>query len=376
MVSVQCYKLTESQPTELTQLVLNQALRFGIILERNLGCFMDIFSYESARRIGEQNVLRKVDALMDWAAISALLKKGLERSGLGPQGYNEITMFKCLLIGQWHNLSDPKLEESLRVRFDFMLFAGLELHGTVPDETTHCRFRNALVKAGIFDTLLAEVCRQIENHGLKVKEADAAIIDATLIESAAHPRTHVDAPAEDRAEDETPDDPATIVFSADHDARWIKKGGKSMLGYKGFARCDEEGFVDKIHTTPAHAGESPQFGTMIDGAKAQRVLADKAYASKANRAALKGKHRDGILHKAVRGRPLRQSEKRFNKMISKHRFRIEQCFGTMKRLFGLHRARYFGVAKTHAQMVMAAISQNLLKAANKITLNPQTSAIA
>ena len=45
---------------------------------------MDIFSYESARRIGEQNVLRKVDALMDWAAISALLKKGLKRSGLGP----------------------------------------------------------------------------------------------------------------------------------------------------------------------------------------------------------------------------------------------------------------------------------------------------
>jgi IS5 family transposase len=272
---------------------------------------------------------------MGWAAISALLKKGLKRSGLGPQGYNEITMFKCLLIGQWHNLSDPKLEESLRVRFDFMLFAGLELHGTGPDETTHCRFRNALVKAGIFDTLLAEVCRQIEDHGLKVKEADAAIIDATLIESAAHPRTHVDAPAEDRAEDETPDGPATIVFSADHDARWIKKGRKSMLGYKGFARCDEEGFVDKIHTTPANVGESPQFGTMIEGSKAQRVLADKAYASKANRAALKGKHRDGILHKAVRGRPLRQSEKRFNKMISKHRFRIERKHTGNPLFFGL-----------------------------------------
>jgi len=33
-------------------------------------------------------------------------------------------------------------------------------------------------------------------------------------------------------------------------------------------------------------------------------------------------------------------------------------------------------AKTHAQMVMAAISQRLLKAANKITLNQQTPAIA
>jgi transposase, IS5 family len=41
----------------------------------------------------------------------------------------------------------------------------------------------------------------------------------------------------------------------------------------------------------------------------------------------------------------------------------------MKRLFELHRARYFDVAKTHAKMVMVAIAQNLLMAANKITLN-------
>ena len=142
-----------------------------------------------------------------------------------------------------------------------------------------------------------------------------------------------------------------------------------MLGYKGFARCDEEGFVDKIHATRANVGESPKFETMIEGSNAKRVLADKTYASKANRDALKGKYRGDILHKAVRARPLRQSQKRLKKLISKHRFRIEQCFGTMKRLFGLHRARYFGVAKTHAQMVMAAISQNLLKAANKIILN-------
>ena len=67
---------------------------------------------------------------------------------------------------------------------------------------------------------------------------------------------------------------------------------------------------------------------MIEGSNAQRVLADKAYASTANRDALKGKHRDGILHKAVRARPLRQSQKRFKKLISKHRFRSEQCFGT------------------------------------------------
>ena len=94
--------------------------------------------------------------------------------------------------------------------------------------------------------------------------------------------------------------------------------------------------MDKMHTTPANIGEGPQFGTMIKGSKAQRTLVDKAYASRANRAALKGKHHDGILHKVVRGRSLRQSQKRFNKLTSKQRFRVEQCFGTMKRLFGLH----------------------------------------
>ena len=44
-----------------------------------------------------------------------------------------------------------------------------------------------------------------------------------------------------------------------------------------------------------------RFGAMIKGRKAQRVLADKAYASKANHAALRGKHRGGILQKTVRG---------------------------------------------------------------------------
>ena len=345
---------------------------------------MDLFLREAADRIGADDVLRKIDRLMNWQSFLPILKRGLKRTGIGPQGYDPLVLFKCLLIGQWHGLSDPKLERALKVRLDFMIFCGLDLHAPVPDETTHCRFRNALVRGGVYDDLLSEVCRQIEACGLKLKEAEAAIIDATLIESAARPRTYIEAP-QDRAEGDEPDDPE-LHFSADPDARWVKKGSKSTLGYKGFARTDEEGFVTKVHTTsankgPANKGESPAFATMIDGAKAQRVLADKAYASKANRDMLRSRHRDGIMRKAVRGRPLRASEKRFNKLISKRRFRVEQCFGSLKhlfgkRLFGLHRARYFGLAKTHAQLAMAAIGQNLLKAANKIKINPQAQAIA
>ena len=86
---------------------------------------------------------------------------------------------------------------------------------TVPDKTTHCRFRNARVKADTYEGLLAEICRRTEGHGLKMKEAAAAIIYATLIGSAAQPLTHIEAPPEDCAENEAPAEPATGIFSAE-----------------------------------------------------------------------------------------------------------------------------------------------------------------
>jgi IS5 family transposase len=76
--------------------------------------------------------------------------------------------------------------------------------------------------AGVYDDLLAQVCRQIENHGLKLHQAEAAIIGATLIESAAHPRTQIKAPL-DREKGDIQEDPQ-IRFSADEDARWAKNG--------------------------------------------------------------------------------------------------------------------------------------------------------
>ena len=65
--------------------------------------------------------------------------------------------------------------------------------------------------------------------------------------------------------------------SADPDARWVKKGSKSTLGYKVFARADEAGFIDKLCAMSANRAESPEFGGMIEGDSARPGLADKAY---------------------------------------------------------------------------------------------------
>ena len=87
-----------------------------------------------------------------------------------------------------HGLSDAQLEQALKVRIDFMVFTGFEPGDPFPDATTICRFRNRLVAAKLDQVLLKRINGQLERQGLKVSGARGAIIDATIIPSAARPR--------------------------------------------------------------------------------------------------------------------------------------------------------------------------------------------
>ena len=86
--------------------------------------------------------------------------------------------------------------------------------------------------------MLAEVCRQIEGHGPKMKEVGTAIITAALIESSARAGIHVDAPPENSAKNEAADESATDIFSTKNDACRIKIGRKHTQGCRGYALCD------------------------------------------------------------------------------------------------------------------------------------------
>ena len=308
--------------------------------------------------MGSKNQLMKLSLMLDWSAFSQSLK-GVH-SDLGPTGYDSLMMFKALLLGQCHSLSDPGLEEALRVRLDFLEFTGFTLGGALPDETTLCRFRNKLVQNGKLPVLLREINRQLESRGLKLKAASTAIIDATLIESAARPCKEIEA-------DETGE--YHTSYSADADATWLKKGSKSHFGYQSFVQSDAEGFVEHTHTTPANLAETKELERAVaevhQGARV-RVLADKGFASAANKIMLHTKRiKCGLMRKAARNHPLSAREKLFNRLISKQRFRIEQCFGTLKRRFNFRHSSYFTTAKTEAQMLMKCMCLNLLKGRNK-----------
>ena len=162
--------------------------------------------------------------------------------------------------------------------------------------------------------------------------------------------------------------PTLLQYSADKDARWIKKGKKSQFGYRGFARCDEKGFIDKTNAKPANTAETKELDIMTNNlAQGTRVLTDKGFFSAQNKEILKKKGlKNGLMYKAFFNKPLTKHMLKFNKLVSKDRWCIEQCFGTLKRRFGYFRASYFTAIKVDAQFKMKAICLNLLKALNKV----------
>ena len=93
----------------------------------------------------------------------------------------------------WYGLSDGEVEDQVNDRLSFSRFAGLGMEDTVPDSTTVCRFRNILVEADLYDTLLEEFNKQLESKGIIVKRG--AIVDASITNTSRRPRGHKNCPA-------------------------------------------------------------------------------------------------------------------------------------------------------------------------------------
>jgi len=317
----------------------------------------------------KDNKLLKVCSLIDWGSLRKALI-GIHRNDNDPslggqRPYDHIKMLKTVLLKEWHSLSDKEMEEALRVRLDFIIFAGFDLAEETPDESTICRFRNALSERGLAKVIFEQINRQLEAAGVKVKESKGAVIDATIIESSARPRRIVTIETD---REESGEVSVELQESADKDARWLKKGKRCYFGYKGFAVVDkEDGYITSIKVKPANAAEVTELPSLAKDIRTTRIYADKGYASSANRKFLKDNgFKDGIMHKAVRNHPLNPRQKRINKIISKSRFIIEQGFGTLKRLFKFFRASYISKEKVETQFWLKSICFNLLKAGNKM----------
>jgi len=129
--------------------------------------------------------LKEIDTIIDFNKLRPILSKnGIGTKNVcGVKAYDQILMFKILLIQKFYDLSDMKAEEGLNVNLLYMRFVGLSLEDLAPDSTTIGRFRNSLISNKLYDKLFENVNKQLEDSGLIATGGKDVLIDATLTKS-------------------------------------------------------------------------------------------------------------------------------------------------------------------------------------------------
>ena len=335
------------------------------------------------RRKVKKTFFQQVNVLIDWGKVKKIIDKHYvpQKRSTGNPAYSGLMLFKMSLLQTWYNLSDYEVEDRVNDSLSFSYFLGMNIEESAPDHSTLSRFRSRMTKADAYEPLLQEINRQLEEAGIIVKTG--AIVDASIVDTPLKPKAkakHVlDQDKEEKGADNQHDDSKPkpiekeVPPSVDKEGAWVKKGGKTRYGYKKHHITDPEGMVRKVKTTAANEHESKTLGELVDGVELDKgawVGADKGYASKANSKMLKKKSlKDRILKKAKRGKPLKESEKRFNKLVGKVRYKVERSFGSIKRWFGGGVARYRGMAKMHSQNLLEAMCHNLYRSPGIILSN-------
>lgn len=333
---------------------------------------MSFSDFYVTRRTRKGNFYHQIDLLIDWKPIEALIQQHYRAKNdvTGRPAYPGLLLFKMLLVGLWNGgLSDEAVEDMANANLHVMCFLGLSLEDDVPDHSVLSRFRSRLTQAQAWDDLLAAVNGQIQADQLTL--TTGVHVDASLTPSPRKPKTQptyeVVSDREER-NDETEAQAAMQVVAVaqpgvDSEARWTKKGGKSIFGYKQHTLVDDQGLVRAVTTTAANCHDSQALLGLIDKAgvnKGARVHTDKAYASQAHDAALKNRGlKNGIQTKAVKNKPLTARQRQRNRLITQARYVVERTFGSQQRWFSGKLLRYTGLAKAHAWHSLLAMAYNL-----------------
>jgi transposase, IS5 family len=280
--------------------------------------------------------LDELASVIDWTALEAQFS-GIYAAGRGEPGWPPLALFRALLLGLWHDLSDVKLAEALDDRASFRRFCGFSGSEATPERTAFVRFRRELVKRRLDQPLFRAVVRQLEARGLVVKTG--TLVDATIIGAAS---------------------------KGDGEATWSKYAKRpAVKGYKAHIATDRNGsIVRRITVSPANVHDSRCLAEVLPRDPGE-VFADAAYQGLRVAAAIrKAKGRVRVvrsLHKRSRDE-VNAVKAAWNAAIRPVRCRVEKVFGTVKRSYGLARARYLGLRRVSLQVHLTMLAYNLKRA--------------
>lgn len=302
-----------------------------------------------ARPTKKAEFLAKMEKLMPWSELCALVEPHYPKAGNGRPPIGLERMLRMYWVANWFNLADEACEDAMYDVPVFREFCRFDLgQERIPDATTLLKFRHLLEKSNFGKEMFARVGALLQANGVKV--SGGTIVDATLI--AAPPSTK----NEDQARDP--------------EMHQVKKGNQWYFGMKVHIGTDSKtGMIHSASVTAANVPDSDEVPNLLHGDET-RFYGDSAYRGKARRERLKEiapRAKDFTNKRAYRNAPLSDADKETNRRKSSIRAKVEHPFLILKRLWGFAKVRYRGLKKNanRAFAMLAAI--NILRHGRPLT---------
>ena len=282
--------------------------------------------------------LAEAEKHIDWKRFTPIIQPIYNNQGPsgGRPNLDPVLMVKLLVLQAWYGLSDPELERQASIRIDFMHFLGYP--EKAPDYSTVWRFRERLAETGRDRLVWAELQRQLDAKGLKVRKG--VVQDATFI-TADPGHARADKPRGDEAQ-----------TRRSRDGTWTKKGSRSYYGYKLHMKMDlDHGLIRDLETTPANVHDS-----RVDLSwPGEVVYRDKGYQGAVPRGW------DATMRRGARGHPPCIWDRLRNRRISRKRCPGERPFAVIKRVFGSGHVLVTSLPRVRVRMVFACLCFNLVQ---------------
>lgn len=303
--------------------------------------FSEMEYAQKKKKTRRERFLERMDDLIPWKRLEKKIRRHYPKAGKGRHPYPLSTMLRIHCVQLFYNLSDPAMEDMLYEIESVRRFAGLNITGPIPDESTILKFRHLLEAHNLGGKLFNEINKHLEDQGLILKEG--TIIDASIIA----------APTSTKNE----------KSERDPEMHQVKKGNEWYFGMKVHIGVDDElGIVHSLTTTAANVHDITEAKNLLHGEE-ERIRGDAGYQGIEKRE--EHQSREADWHISMRPGKRRQldpdgKEAEDEKSKASIRAKVEHPFNYVKRIFGYDKVRYRGLEKNTHRISLLLAFTNLL----------------
>ncbi|MBC7868424.1 MAG: IS5 family transposase [Gloeobacteraceae cyanobacterium ES-bin-316] len=308
--------------------------------------------------------LERISTSIDFEKFRRRIESAFEQVDYSQGGrpvIDRLLLFKILILQEYYNLSDDKVEFQINDRLTFMRFLGLGIGQKSPDAKTIWAFRDQLTKKGILPELFEDFTKGLLKLGLVAHKG--SIVDATIVKAPVQRNSKEE--NEEIKGGKTPETwSENKTRQKDTDASWTRKRNVNFFGYKNHIKIDRKSkLITKcIVSTACHHDQDFIEDLLTKSDKGKKVWGDAAYSSSEMLEKIRKKGAiPAITKKGYKNKRLTNADIKRNHLLSKIRCRVEHIFGFIKQTAGAISVRCRSLQRATTSIIIKNLVYNIFR---------------